>query len=440
MVTAAAATIFAPATAAGRAGVAVMRLSGPQAAEALARLTGAPPPAPRQATLRRLSAEGVPLDRALILWFPAPHSFTGEDVAEVHVHGGRAVMAALAGALGAMTGLRPAEAGEFTRRAVQAGKMDLSAAEGLIDLIDAETEAQRRQALRQLEGALGRAVGDWRDGLVRALAYLEAAIDFPDEELPDDLAETAMTAARPVAAAIRATLDDGRRGERLRDGLYVAIVGAPNVGKSSLLNRLAGRDAAIVTDIAGTTRDVVEVHLDLGGVPVTVADTAGLRDEADRVEAEGIRRAHARAAAADLVLAVYAAGQAQDGATAAAAGPGAWTVVNKIDTGAAGATDFAVSAKTGAGVDDLVKALTTWANDGMSGGTAPLITRDRHRAALIATVEAIGRADAAAARGSEVALVAEDLRHAVEALGRITGRVDVEDLLDVVFKDFCIGK
>jgi tRNA modification GTPase len=407
-------------------------------------LTGRVPP-PRRATLAAVAdpVTGSPLDRALVLWFPAPRSFTGEDVAELHLHGGRAVVDGVLEALSGVPGLRPAEAGEFSRRAFANGKIDLTAAEGLADLVAAETEAQRRQALRQLDGALGRLYEGWRERLVHALAGVEAALDFADEPLPEDLIERARPEAAAVGEEIRLHLDDGRRGERLREGLSVAIVGPPNAGKSSLINRLAERDVAIVDELAGTTRDVIEVHLDLNGVPVTVADTAGIRGGGDRAEAEGVRRAHARAGAADMVLAVFDATTLPelDPATLALLREDSLVVLNKTDLVArpipgciGGWPTVAVSCLSGEGLGALVDRVA--ATVGEVGGEGPPLTRARHRAALAACAQAL--ADFARAEAPELA--AEDLRHAVRALGRITGRVDVEDVLDSIFSEFCIGK
>jgi len=430
-------TIFAPATARGRAGVAIVRVSGPMAGPSLARLSGAIP-APRVARFAALAepATGEAIDQGLTLWFPAPASFTGEDVAEFHVHGGPAVVAALLAALGRIEDCRLAEAGEFSRRAFLNGKLDLTQVEGLGDLIEAETAAQRRQALNQMAGGFARIAEGWALRLTRTLAHVEAAIDFPDEDLPDDLLGPARLVAETLEREIRLRLADGRRGEILRDGLSVALIGPPNSGKSSLMNALAGRDAAIVSAQAGTTRDVIEVHLDLGGYPVILADTAGIREGADPIEAEGIRRARARAAAADLRLLVLDAGMPDslEGFTALQ-GDATLLVWNKVDRTAPPAEGLAVSATTGQGLGALIEALAVRA-EGMLGGDAPIVTRERHRAALEECVGSLSRAVA----GADPALVAEDLRLAVRALGRITGRVDVEDLLDVIFRDFCIGK
>ena len=430
-------TIFAPATARGRAGVAIVRVSGPMAGPSLTRLSGAIP-APRVARFAALAdpATGEAIDQGLTLWFPGPASFTGEDVAEFHVHGGPAVVAALLAALGRIEDCRLAEAGEFSRRAFLNGKLDLTQVEGLGDLIEAETAAQRRQALNQMAGGFARIAEGWALRLTRTLAHVEAAIDFPDEDLPDDLLGPARLVAETLEREIALRLADGRRGEILRDGLSVALIGPPNSGKSSLMNALAGRDAAIVSAQAGTTRDVIEVHLDLGGYPVILADTAGIREGADPIEAEGIRRARARAAAADLRLLVLDAGMPDSlEGFAALRGDATLLVWNKTDRTAPPAEGLAVSATTGQGLGALIDALAVRAA-GLLGGDAPIVTRERHRAALEECVGSLSRA----VTGADPALVAEDLRLAVRALGRITGRVDVEDLLDVIFRDFCIGK
>lgn len=437
-------TIFALASGRGRAGIAVIRVSGAGAGAALCRLTGcdAPPP-PRQAVRARFCdpATGEPLDDGLALWFPAPASFTGEDVAELQIHGGAAVIAALLAGLAEIDGLRPAEAGEFSRRAFELGKLDLTAAEGLADLIAAETEAQRRQALRQAGGELARLYEDWRARLVRVLAHLEADMDFSDEELPEDLIAGAMASTEALDADIAAHLDDDHRAERLREGLTLAIIGPPNAGKSSLLNLLARRDAAIVSDTAGTTRDVIEVHLDLGGYPLTVADTAGLRDDAvGEVEDEGVRRSRRQAAAADLKLAVFDATTVPpDSGTAALIDADTIVVFNKCDLAGPppdGPQGLAVSVKTGSGIEELMGLLEDAVSQRLASGGGPAPTRARHRRALLDCRAALARAREAVG----VELAAEDLRLAARALGRITGRVDVEDLLDLIFGEFCIGK
>jgi tRNA modification GTPase len=452
-------TIFALSTAPGRAGIAVLRLSGPAAGAALEALAGAALPPPRAARLARLEdpETGAAIDRGLVLWFPGPASFTGEDMAELHLHGGRAVTAAALDALARRPGLRPAEPGEFTRRAFDHGKLDLAEVEGLADLIDAETEAQRRQALRQMSGHLSGLVQGWRTRLLPLLAHLEAAIDFPDEGLPQSLVREAVAETGALVGEIATQLADQGRGERLREGLQVAIIGPPNSGKSSLLNALARRDVAIVSATAGTTRDVIEVHLDLAGYPVTLADTAGLRDltaeGGDDIEREGLRRARLRAAEADLKLAVFdLAGMGQtswpdlDPQALALVDAETLVVLNKADLrrpdmvnpeAVGGRPAFVLSAKTGQGLGALLDELTRQATERLGlAGAAPAITRLRHRRALEDCRVALERAQEAGLPE----LAAEDLRLALRALGRITGQVDVEDILDVIFRDFCIGK
>jgi tRNA modification GTPase len=572
-------TIFALSSGRPPVAIAVIRISGPRAGAALTTL-GVKIPEPRKAGLARIRdpRSGEIIDEALVLWFPAPHSETGEDVAELQAHGGRAVIAGILDALAQIDGLRMAEAGEFTRRGFENGKLDLTAVEGLADLVGAETEGQRRQAFRQMKGLLGNRAETWRKRLIQALALVEARIDFSDEaDVPEDLLAPALTIARELKAEIAAALADGHRGERLREGLVVAIAGPPNAGKSTLLNRIARREAAIVSPYAGTTRDVIEVHLDLGGLPVTLLDTAGIRDTDDPVELEGVRRARERAASADLVLWVVdaSAAEAADdlGVASDSAGPGqairaglrsvagedlsggkgaglgggpigdrpanlvggegsdrrppasptsglgtpleaalgesfrarpsgVWLIRNKIDLleqwlskseftlNNAGKSEleletnktlinkanielshkserrlhfngelkgvgnvslprstedafrisdyrFSLSANSGEGFDALLAQLRRHAEDYLSGGEQSLVTRARHRAALETTLAALERAEAVA---NAEDLLAEELRTAAHALGRLTGRVDVEDVLDVIFRDFCIGK
>lgn len=425
--------------------VAVIRISGPRAGAALAALAGRLP-APRHAQFARLRnpATGEIIDDALVLFFPGPRSETGEDVAELQVHGGRAVIAAVFDALAQVEGLRPAEAGEFTRRAFQNGKLDLTGVEGLADLIFADTEAQRRQALRQLQGLLGARAEGWRKRLIEAQALAEAGIDFSDEaDVASDVMERALAIVRELAAEVATALGEAKRGERLREGLVVAIAGPPNAGKSTLLNRIARREAAIVSPFAGTTRDVIEVHLDLDGYPVTLLDTAGIRETDDPVEREGVARARARAAAADLVLWVV---DATEQSAPAIAGPApTWLVRNKIDVaGAQGKVQvggarrtFDVSATTGEGVAGLVDSLGDFAREHLGGLEPALVTRERQRRLLEDTCAALGRALGEAGHED---VFAEELRAAAQALGRLTGRIDVEDILDVIFRDFCIGK
>jgi tRNA modification GTPase len=436
-------TIFARASGAGAAAVAVLRISGPSAGRVLCALAG-PLPDPRRASLRTLRGAGADdiLDRALVLWFPGPHSYTGEDSCELQIHGGAAVLADVTEALVSL-GCRPAEAGEFTRRAFLHGRLDLTQAEAIADLISAETSAQRRQALRQAEGALGQLYGAWTARASRMLAHQEAAIEFAMDDLPTDLDDAARRSAAALADEIGRHLDDERRGEKLRDGISVAILGAPNAGKSSLLNALAERDAAIVSAQPGTTRDVVECRLILAGIPVTLADTAGLRSTGDEIEREGVRRARSWAEAADVLIAAFAADAAPDEPTLAllAARPDALVVMTKSDLAEPAAPlpdrDFlATSVRLGTGLATLKAELARRAEQRAGTADAPAITRARHRAAL---TEALGLlTEARGARQPEIA--AESYRGAVRALGRLTGQVDVEDVLGIVFADFCIGK
>lgn len=444
-------TIFAPATAAGRSAVAVVRVSGPATRDVVATLAGKVP-SPRQAGLRRLRHDGVELDEALVLFFQGPASYTGEDCAEFHVHGGRAVVEAVLEALTAL-GLRLAEPGEFTRRAFENGKLDLAQAEGVADLIDAETDGQRRQALGQIGGALSQRYERWRDLLVHALAMLEAAVDFPDEDLPEEVAARARPGLEVLKAEIDAALADASRGRRVRDGYRIALVGAPNAGKSTLLNGLVQREAAIVTDIAGTTRDIIEVPLVLSGYRVLLADTAGLRVTGDAIEAEGVRRARAWAAEADLRIWVV------DGLHVKQPGregedllvPGDWVAINKLDIAdreaVSEAEDFfaeqgltveRLTARSADAVDALRARLSAHVVSALSGSEFPAATRLRHAERL---GEARGYLDRALSDvGLAVELAAEDVRLAARALSKITGRIDAEDVLDRVFSSFCIGK
>jgi|CXWL01.1.fsa_nt_gi tRNA modification GTPase len=459
-------TIVALASGAGRAGVAVIRISGAEAGAALRALTGGELPPPRLATLARFRHPrgGEQLDDGLALWFPAPGSFTGEDVAELHVHGGPAVIEAMIDACLSQEGMRPAEPGEFTRRAFEHGKLDLAEAEGLADLVDAETEGQRRQALRQAKGELSAVYEGWRGQMIEAAALIEAEIDFPDEDLPGALAQRAAPILTKLAHDMGAHLAD-HRGERVRDGYRIAIIGPPNAGKSSLLNALARREAAIVSELPGTTRDVVEVRLVLGGYPVWVADTAGLREAADAVEAEGVRRALERAEEADLRLGVVEAVAEVPADLRAALRPSDWLIRSKGDLrnpscsldaecdlgpiGGSGAMDPGspaspssgerrVSAVSGEGVAELERDLAARVVEALGREEAPALTRARHRRLVEEARSALERAIPALALRPELA--AEDVRLAAAALGRLTGRIDVEDLLDEIFSSFCIGK
>jgi tRNA modification GTPase len=436
-------TIFALATAPGRAAVAVVRLSGPQTARAVSDLAGRLPAA-RKASLRRLRSEGVTLDEALVLWFPAPGSYTGEDSAELHLHGGIAVVEGVQQALLAR-GLRLAEPGEFTRRAFENGKLDLAQAEGVADLVDAQTEAQARQALAQLGGALSRRHETWREQLVEALAMLEANVDFPDEELPENVAARAGPPLETLIADLEAAGSDADRGRRVREGYRVAIIGAPNAGKSSLLNALAGRDAAIVTATPGTTRDVVEVPMEIAGYRLLLADTAGIRAADDEIEAEGVRRARRWADDADLRLWVID-GSASDSSWAQArevACAGDIVVRNKADRPLGADADYAgdaftLSVVTGEGLAALRAALEARVVADLAGAEFPAATRARHLALIREALAHWHRAVAALVGPPELA--AEDVRLAARALSRISGVIGAEEVLGAVFGKFCIGK
>jgi tRNA modification GTPase len=447
-------TIFALSSGRPPSAIALVRVSGPQAGAALTALAGRIP-APRSATRVLLrDARQHPIDDAVVLWFPGPASATGEDVAEFHVHGGRAVLAALFAALSVIARMRAAEPGEFTRRAFENGKLDLTEAEGLDDLIHADTDRQRRQALRQLKGVLGDKARDWRAQIIEASALIEAAIDFSDEgDVPAELIAPALARIRTLRDEIEEVLAAQGKSERLRDGLVVAIAGPPNVGKSTLLNALARREVAIVSPHAGTTRDVIEIQLDLDGYPVTMIDTAGIRETDDPVEQEGVRRARSRAADADLVL--WLVDAPHDGRPEPGAAP-YWRVRNKIDLDAvradavdgsvparnrgqgAGDADFAISASRGDGIPQLIAALVGFAGKALGSDSGGLIGRVRQRKLLQETAFSLQRSIDVAVEGEE--LVAEELRMAAQSLGRLLGRVDVEDILDVIFREFCIGK
>lgn len=429
-------TIVALSSGAGRAGVAVVRVSGARVRFALETIAGGLPE-PRQAVLRRLRDEaGEVIDSAIVLYFPSPASFTGEDVAEFHVHGSRAVLARLLAVLCALPGLRLAEPGEFTRRAFEAGKLDLAAVEGLADLIDSDTEWQRRQALRQMEGALGDSVARWRSGLIESMALLAAEIDFSDEgDVAGPLVEQAVAGVAAVLLELRAALGGFAMGERVREGFVVVLAGPPNAGKSSLMNALARRDVAIVSPIAGTTRDAIEVQLDLAGMPVLLVDTAGLRDSADAIEAEGVRRARTLVARADLVLSLRAIDSEpdrihHDGHSLA--------IVTKADLpGPQLQGELPISVVSGDGLDALLTAIVARLS-ALTQAEPALLTRERHRLAVTQAITQLERA--VQSRHGQAELLAEDIRVAVLALERLLGRIDVEDVLDQLFSGFCIGK
>lgn len=436
-------TIFALATPPAKSGVAVLRISGKAALSALQLLSAKQGWKPNSAALSviRHPSSAVTIDHALCIYFKAPHSFTGEDTAEIQCHGSLAIIRELLSALGTIDGLRPAEAGEFTRRAFLNGKLDLIEAEGLADLIDAETPAQKLQAMKQLEGALSARYEELRTQVTTALALLEAYIDFPEEEIPDAVLTDTKNKIASLISTLEKTLADEGRGERVREGIHIVILGAPNAGKSSLLNALAGRDAAIVSDIAGTTRDAIEVRMDIAGFPVILTDTAGLRQSTDKIEEEGVRRALARAGEADIRLALFDACQPRDAATEAQIDGNTLIVKNKIDLldchpRESGNDVFCISTKTGQGIDELLATIEKRIGSMFAGANAPLITRSRHRALLGACLAHLKRVDF----GSPLEITCEELRLAAREIGKITGKIAVDDVLDVIFKQFCIGK
>lgn len=447
-------TIIALASGAGRAGVAVVRVSGPGAMGVLAHFSADLAPPARRAAVRILrDAEGGFIDEALVLWMPGPNSFTGEDSVEFHLHGGPAIVEAVLSEATASRLCRIAQPGEFTRRAFDAGRLDLTQAEAIADLIDAETEGQRRQAARLYQGEAAHVFESWRGLLMSAMAALEASIDFPDEaDIPGEVDLSALEPIEALATDLESALDDAGRLRSVREGFRIAILGPPNVGKSSLMNRLARREAAIVSPVAGTTRDVVEVRLNLAGYPVWVADTAGLREASDAIEAEGVRRALARAEEADLRVWVFDLSQSEtpdvSRETSGGAQPreGDLIVLNKADlavpgSGKAGSPDeFVVSARTGVGFDRFERRLVEIVRERLDADEAPLVTRARHRELVEEALGAVERALEGARIGIGAELVSEDLRLAARALGRITGSIDAEDLLDRIFSQFCVGK
>lgn len=431
-------TIFALATPPGKSGVAIIRLSGPDCQAVWQSLIGAMPKARYATRIEIKDPDSKDLiDDALGLWFPGPHSFTGEDVVELQIHGSQAVLQETLDLLAKQPGCRLAEPGEFTKRAFHNNKLDLTAVEGLADLIDAETAAQRRQAMRQLQGQLADLYNSWAGHLIKALAHLEAYLDFPDEDLPAAVVADLQKLIQGTRQDIAAHLADNHKGERLRTGVVIAIIGPPNAGKSSLINALARRDVAIVTPQAGTTRDAIEVALNLGGLPATVVDTAGIRETDDEIEAEGVRRAKLHAENADLQIQLHDAAAVESDQLPTSNGR-QLTVVNKIDLKNIEKTGvYGISVTTGQGLPELIAALTQAVSGLLPSGQDAVITRARHRQSLEACLAALERVTNPL---PALDLAAEDLRLAVRALGEITGQVDVEDLLDIIFKDFCLGK
>ncbi len=440
-------TIFALATAPAKSGVAIIRISGAGAVPALALLTAAPCPPANYAkyfVIRNPSSGGI-IDKGLAIYFKSPHSFTGEDVVELHLHGSIAIIREVLGVLAGIDGLRPAEAGEFTRRAFINGKMDLMEAEGLADLINADTKAQKTQAIRQMQGEISVFYDEIRKTTINCLALLEAYIDFPDEEIPESVLSEWRKSIIMLQEKIRAVLADHKKGERLREGLNIVIIGAPNAGKSSLLNILSGKEAAIVSHHAGTTRDVIEVQMDIAGYPVILMDTAGLRESSDEVEEEGIKRARTRAGQADIKLALFDAAELpeMDNNTRELLDDNTIVIISKADLVASDLqipqffnSPISLSTKTGQGIDQLLAVIEDKVTDFFSDGVAPFITRNRHRALLQEAELLLG----AALQDKPLEIACEELRRAALAIGKITGKIQVDDVLDVIFNQFCIGK
>lgn len=435
-------TIYALSSGALPSGVAVLRLSGPASMRAVAALAGSPIPEPRRAALRTIrNSCGDVLDQALVLVFPGPHSFTGEDCAEIHLHGSRAVVSAVFGELNAMEGLRAADAGEFSKRAFDNGKMDLLEVEGLADLLQAETEMQRRLAVEQSTGKLSQLYDGWAHRLTRARALIEAELDFADEEdVPGSVSVQVWRSMAELRDEIQLHFAGGASAEIIRDGFKIALIGAPNVGKSTLLNALSGRDVAIVTDIAGTTRDVLSVDLNLNGYLVTLYDTAGMRNTDDLVEREGVRRAAKTAESADLVMILNDFDLDSKQSVQAFNHKPLLKVRTKADISSTSSTDYdiTISAKSGVGMAELRERLLQEVDRRLGSATTLAPVRARHKKRLEETLNYVS--DALNSEGMDLAIRSEYLRLAANALGRITGRVDVEDLLGVIFSEFCIGK
>ena len=440
-------TIYSLSTGAGSSGVAIIRLAGPAAEEGLKKLTRKRAPEPRLASLRRIHnpIDQNAIDEGIVIWFPGPNSYTGEDVVEFHVHGGPSITEEVLKSISTVASCRIAEPGEFTRRAFQLGKMDLTSAEAVADLIDAKTIEQRRQALKQFDGQLAGLYDEWRKQLIDILAYAESAIDFSDEELPEGINNTITNNILYLINNIAQHIDDKKIGERIRSGFNIAILGAPNSGKSSLLNRLATRDVAIVSDTAGTTRDVIEVQMNLEGFAVIVSDTAGIRDTQNEIEFEGVRRARKAADEADLVVVVFDALDLPDISeiTKNYISDKSLVLVNKVDLldhslpgEINGKETLGISAKTGEGFEEFQLRLNREVKNYFGNNEQPVLTRERHRKALEDTLASLNRSTQAVLPE----LVAEDIRLAVRSIGKITGRVDVEDVLDIIFGEFCIGK
>ncbi|MCT4634780.1 MAG: tRNA uridine-5-carboxymethylaminomethyl(34) synthesis GTPase MnmE [Rickettsiales bacterium] len=435
-------TIFALATPPGKSGVAIIRISGPNAFSCINQLTKKDPPKARQATLRNIinPITNQLIDKAVILTFSSPNSFTGEDVVELHIHGSKAIINLLVKILAGFTNFRLANPGEFSKRAFLNGKMDLTAAEGLADLIESETIIQQQQAMRQMQGNLANLYEDWKLKLIHVLALIEAFLDFPEDDIPNEVIDQVNNEVTLLKKNLESHLNDNNRGEILRRGIHVAILGAPNVGKSSLLNYLAKRDVAIVSSIAGTTRDIIEVHLDLAGYPVTIADTAGIRESEDIIEREGIDRAHMKAENADIKIVIMAANDKKSLAPEISAimDKNTIIVINKIDQDSVVKHEDAIeiSVKENLGLDLFLEKLSSEISNKFSPSSDPIITRERHRRYLNDCLESLN----CFTLDNQLELACEDLRLAARALGQIVGNIDVETILDEIFIKFCIGK
>ncbi len=436
-------TIFALATSPGRSGVAIIRISGEHALEALKHLTQAPLPEARKAALRDLinPISKDLIDQAIVLFFPGPNSFTGENIVELHIHGSRAIINELIKLLSDFSNFRLANPGEFAKRAFLNGRMDLTSSEGLADLIDSETSIQHKQAIRQMQGKLGNIYESWKKELIRTLALIEAYIDFPDEDIPESVIDEVQQNVEKLKLNMQKHLNDGHRGEIIRRGIYVVILGAPNVGKSSLLNYLAKRDVAIVSNIAGTTRDILEVNLDLKGYPVTIADTAGIRESEDQIEKEGIHRAIRKAENADIKIIMLSAIDPQNALNVdSLIDENSIVILNKIDLALKNDNKYKnlleISVEKNIGLDLLLEKLSNLIENKFSPSIDPLITRERHRTQIHKCLDALNYFDI----NKDLELACEDLRITARSLGQIIGNIDVEVILDEIFRNFCIGK
>ncbi len=440
-------TIFALASAAGKSGIAIIRISGDRTTKALEALGCKNIPEPRKATLKKLYRENELIDEAVIIYFPAPNSFTGEDVAELHIHGSQAVVSNIISHLSSLDEIRLAEAGEFSRRAFENGKMDLTKAEAIADLIDAETSMQQKQALRQMGGELEQLYENYRSNMIKILAHIEAYIDFPDEDIPEEIKADIINNSESLKLSLEEHIAD-KRGEIIRSGVHVVIVGSPNVGKSSLINYLSRRDVAIVSDVAGTTRDIIEVHLDINGYAVIISDTAGLREGSNEIESIGVNLAKKKAAISDLKICMFDATELPklDKYTKSLIDENSIIVINKIDLLSPtsfeleGITSIPISVTTGEGAEALLNILEEKIKNIVMPSSSPLLTRERHKMHVREAIDYLGRFIHAMNIERDIELCAEDLRVAATSIGRITGKIGIDELFDQIFSSFCIGK